>query len=647
MSTGRSTLADRLAPCLALGLCVASAFWIANGVAPWDGERTNVWHHYEYLAEGFLRGHTYLPVDPDPHLLKLKDPYVPAENARYRLWDASLFQGRYYLYYGPAPAVVLMVPWRVLTGHMLPQRMAVAIFASAGITGLALLLWELRRKCFPGLSGPALGLILVVGYHAAWLPVILRRPGVWELPIVSAGACLWWSILFLYKFRASEGRIRWAVATGAALALMIGCRVTNLFEAGLVVLLLLVPFSGEGGVRAVRWKAALAAAGLLGAGGLALLIYNKARFGSWLEFGQSFMLGGTDFRRIPLFKLSRVPFNVWAYLTSLPEVGPYFPFLHGTWSDTFPPGFLGYEAMYGAIFTMPVQLLGIGGLVWAWRRRGGHASARAGAIAVAAAACSSALAAAILFCWLGAYSRYIAELVAGWTVVTSVGMMAVFGSDGARRPGRAARTAAAAAACWTVGCVWLASAEFRGFMKRTNPGTYDAVAHALDYPSQWWIQLHGMEFSPVEIEVRIPPASPPGETVLMASGYPEKVNQLLVDRLDAGHAQLILSGNEDSVLETPPLDVPSGRLRVRLSAPWLYPPPEHPYWDRFGGSSRRHELQTLFSLDWGLGAASAHSAHVFDASGFVPAVRGDGGGAPGSPYVESLRPAAPAPGQTR
>lgn len=642
MTEGRATLRDRFCVCLALAICAGLGFWIANAVAPWDRERSNVWHQYEYLAEGFLHGHTYLSVEPDPGLLSLKDPYDPAANARLRLWDASLYRGKYYLYYGPAPALVLMVPWRLATGHMLPQRLAVAAFAAAGTAGLALLLWELRRRCFPGLSGAALAAVIVVGFHAAWLPVILRRPGFWELPIVSAAACLWWSLYFLWKFRDSGGRLGWAVATGAALALMIGCRVTNLFEAGLIVLLLLAPFEPEGGGGFHRWRGALVAGALLLAAGAALLAYNLVRFGSWLEFGQGYMLQGRDIRGASLFNLSYFPFNMWTYLTSLPETGPYFPFFHATWPVRFPPGYLGYEAMYGALFAMPVHLAGLGALAWAWRNRS-RPDLRGSAVTVAAAACSTAFAAAVLFSWTGACSRYIAELLAGWTVATSVGLMALFGAEGTRRPGRAARALAAGAACWTIGCVWLASAEFRGFMRQTNPGTYRAAAHALDYPSQWWIRLRGIHFSPAEILVRFPPGSSPGETVLVASGYPEKVNQLLVDRVDAGHARLILSGNEDAVLETAPFDVPSGLLRVRLQAPWLYPPPEHPYWDAVADPSRRLELQTLFSADWGPGILSTHSAHVFDASGFAPAVLDAESAGPGSPYVESMAPVAPAP----
>jgi len=107
----------RFALWAAFAACAAAVFWLANAVAPWAADRNNMWHHYEYLTEGFLAGHTYLPVEPAPELLRLSDPYDPAANAKYRLWDASLYRGRYYLYFGPGPAVALMLPWRIATGR--------------------------------------------------------------------------------------------------------------------------------------------------------------------------------------------------------------------------------------------------------------------------------------------------------------------------------------------------------------------------------------------------------------------------------------------------------------------------------------------------------------------------------------------------
>ena len=628
-----------LAMWISIGACAAAAFWIADGVAPWNGDLGNAWHHYEYLAEGFLRGHTYLSVEPDPRLLELKDPYDPVANKPYRLWDASLYHGKYYLYYGPAPALALMLPWRVLTGHALPQRLAVGAFAVLGLAGLALLLREVRDRHFPRLPDAALGAIVIVAFHASWLPVALRRPSFWEMPIVSAVAFLWWSVYFLWKFHDTGGRARWAVGGGVALALLMGCRVTFVFSAVAIALLFLAPGPGPGAAR--RWGKALIAGSLAFAGGVGLLLYNHARFGSWLEFGQSYQLWGAEYRGLHFFSLGNIPFNAHAYLLSLPQAGPYFPFLHPFWTEDRPEGYLGFEEIYGVVFMMPVHLAGLAACAWAWRHRA-VLGARAAAVALAASVCASVFAGLILFSWGGACSRYSTELLAGWTVATSVGLMAVFGSEPGAGPGRLIRILAAAAACWSVACVWLASAEFRGFMARTNPRTYAALAHALDEPSQWWIHGKEIRFGPVDLVLRVPPSADGTRTVLMASGRPQRVNQLVLERVDADHVQLALVQNEFRVLESPELAVKGDRMHLRLEAPWLYPPPEHPYWDGVDPAVA-HEFQTRFSLDWGSGGVHLHSTRSVDAVGFEPAVEGRPQDGTNSPYVETVRPVAPNP----
>jgi hypothetical protein len=627
MSATKAMVPRRLALWLSVAACAVSAFWIADGVAPWDGDRSNVWHQYEFLAEGFLHGHTYLSVEPSPQLLALKDPYDPAENAAYRLWDASLYRGKYYLYYGPAPALVLMAPWEALTGHVLPQRLAVAVFAAFGVAGLGLLLWEVRSRYFPGLSAVALSGILIATFHASWLPVVLRRPGIWELPIVSSTACLWWALYFLWKFHDSGGKARWAVATGVMLAVLMGCRITFLFAAGAIAALSLVRAQGA----ARRGFLSFAGPALAFAGGVALLLYNHGRYGRWLEFGQSYQLWGEDYRGIRFFNPALIPFNAWTYLFSWPSFGPYFPFLHPFWANPFPAGYMGFEEIYGALFMMPVHLAGLVALAWAWRNRASEDFAAA-RIVLGAAALASVFSGMVLFCWAGACSRYMTELLAGWTVVAMLGMCAVFGTGG-----RAARFLTAAAACWTIACVWLASAEFRGFMKQTNPRTYSAVAHVLDYPSTWWAETQGVRFGPVDLQVRIPTTSGFGETVLLANGRPQRVNQLLVEGAGGGYARLELAENTHSVLETPAIPAPSGRLHIRLDAPWLYPPAESPYWDGIADPAVRKDRETLYSIRWDGRAAEIHSALSADAITLEPAVRRTTSGE--LPAIESMGPA--------
>jgi hypothetical protein len=607
-------------------------------VAPWDGDRANAWHQYEYLTEGFLHGHTYLSVEPAPELLKLEDPYDPAANAPYRLWDTSLYNGRYYLYQGPTPAVALMLPWRIATGRMLPQRLAVAAFAALGLAALTLLLWEVRGRHFPGFSGWAVGAIVLVVFHATWLPVTLRRSALWELPVVAAAACLWWSLYFLWKFHDSGGRVRWGGAAGIALALLMGSRAAALFGAGAIALLLFVPT----GRHVHRWRGPVLAAALAAAGGIALLAYNRVRFGHWLDFGLTYALFGEDYRSVKYSSLRLIPYNFWVYLFSPPRPGPYFPFLHPFWSDDTPKGFIGFEEVYGVAFMMPVHIAAFAAFGWAWTNRAA-AGMRAAVVTLAGALCTSVLAGGILFAWAWACSRFITELMAGWTVATGIGLMVLFDA-GAARTGRVTRIFAVAAACWTVGCVWLASAEFRGFMRETNPRAYAALAHALDYPSFWWARAHRVAYGPVDIEITIPSAAKPAQTVLVASGRPQNMNQLVLERTAAGD-RLLLSVNEHRVLETPVLPVGQEKRYVRVEAPWLYPPRESPFWDG-AAPAFRSDQQCRFEIAWGTGEASTYSARSADAVGFSPAVLGHADSGTGSPWVDSVNPVLIPPAET-
>jgi hypothetical protein len=632
---------------VALAGCVFLQFWIANGAARLQDPRyRDAWHHYEYLAEGFLQGHTYLSVAPAPQLLSLKDPYDPDANAHFRLWDASLYKGRYYLYFGPTPAL-FMAAAGILSGHVLPQRLAVAAFAAGGLAGLALLLRDIRKRHFPALSPAALGAILVVAFFASWLPVTIRRPAVWEVPIVASVAFVWWSVYFLWKFHDSGGRARWAVAAGAALAFLIGSRPTFVFAAGAISLLFLVP-SAPGSRIAAKWGSGLLAGAVVLAGGLGLLAYNYERFGSLIEFGQRLQLWGNDYWGIPIrnmfrdyYSLRYILFDARIYLLSTPYVGPYFPFLHPAWTGDLPAGHQGLADPYGIVPMMPVHLAGIAACGWAWRNRSGSNS-RAAALALAAAVCASLLTGLVLFTAGGVTSRYTTELLSGWTIATSVGLMSVFGSPKGTGPGRGVRVLVSAAMCWSVASVCLASAEFQGCMAIANPRAYAFLSHALDYPSQWMIRERNLTFAPVDLAVRIPDSTSTNEVVLVASGRPLWMNRFILNRIDRRHVQLVLLENHRRVLETSPLPLTGDLLRVRLDAPWLYPPPGHPYWDSLDPRAAR-ERQTLYSIQWDGGAVHTNAVCPVDPVAFEPLVNFRSPDEPDSPYVESIDKVGTAP----
>src|SRR4051812_27195293 len=70
--------------------------------------------YYDRMCEGFRQGHLYVVEVPSPKLLSSPDPF-DGSNFPLWLWDASLYKGHYYLYWGPVPALMLLA-FKVATG---------------------------------------------------------------------------------------------------------------------------------------------------------------------------------------------------------------------------------------------------------------------------------------------------------------------------------------------------------------------------------------------------------------------------------------------------------------------------------------------------------------------------------------------------
>ena len=618
---------------LAWLLCASLYFWTAQGVSSEYGDRNNAWHHYEYLVEGFLSGHLYVSRLPAPELLALTDPYNPQANENYRMWDATLFKGKYYLYYGPTPALLLMLPWKVVTGHHLPQWAATATFAVAGLGALTALLAAVARRCFPTATPGRLFIAVVLAGHLSWLPVILRRPAFWELPIVTAVALFWFSLYSLWRFHAGQRRSHWAAIAGIALAAALGARPTYLFPAALVGLAFTLPWTGGRSLLAFAKSLVPVAIPLL-VGGLSLLAYNSLRFGQPFEFGNRYQLWGMDERTVSHFSPANVGFNTWVYFFSLPEFSPYFPFLRTVATPQLPTGYIATEEMPGLLFTMPALLLGL--IAWSQvlRRTPGSANNPLRLLVLTATACSLTTA-ALLFCFAGACSRYIAELAGGWTVIVGIGWLALGGAQ-VVAPARPYRLAVYTAAAWSVIGVWLASFEFRNVFRATEPAVYRVVATLLNYPSDLYAQFTNREFGPVVIDIRLSETFARTDTVVLSSGRAGMLNKLVVERLAPNRVRISVGFNDTTLFGTGVMAHEGNLIRLELHTPWLYPPREHPYWSRFTDPAQRRRLQANTVLATSAGTILGESNWYCDPADFEPNVSPAHPERPGSAWIEKL-----------
>ena len=222
-------------------LFVAVAFfhialaWVCGPAGNWHGQTSE---YYQLLTDAFLAGQTSLLVQPPAQLLALPDPYDPAANAFLRLHDASLYHGKYYLYFGPTPALVLFLPYKVLTGSHLPSRIAVGLFCAGGFAcSCALFFLLAKREKWDCPRWFASAAVLSLG-TAPGIVFLLYAPSFYEVAI-SAGYCF---VMAGFLFIASSleqdsPRTASLLAAGLCFGLAVGCRPNFALPAILMVLL--------------------------------------------------------------------------------------------------------------------------------------------------------------------------------------------------------------------------------------------------------------------------------------------------------------------------------------------------------------------------------------------------------------------------
>ena len=115
-----------VAACCILVLTVYT--WLIS-VGTWTRWPTR-WNSYDSLATSFRHGQLDLQMAPDAALLALPDPYDPAARTGVPSpQDVSLYRGRFYLYFGPVPALIVLVVKTVIDG-LIGDQILVFAFVS-------------------------------------------------------------------------------------------------------------------------------------------------------------------------------------------------------------------------------------------------------------------------------------------------------------------------------------------------------------------------------------------------------------------------------------------------------------------------------------------------------------------------------------
>jgi hypothetical protein len=286
--------------------------------------------YYDQLGEAFLHGQTYLLTEPDPRLASIQNPYSEAGRKGIPIvWDASYFQGHYYLYWGPVPGLIVAIV-RVITNTGVGDN-AIVFFMSEGILLFTvLILFRLRALFFPQTPFWIFSLSTIaasIGNPLLWL---LNRPMVYEAAITSGQLFfLAGCFVILPAFHSPKRRaIRYTLAA-LLWVLAVASRITLVFGVGVLalavsMLLLRGAFSRTDLAR--KWMAlwlplVLGAAMLCG--------YNQVRFGSPWESGFRYQFTDNDYTQNTnaVFSIWNMPLNFYNYFARYIVVHREFPFI--------------------------------------------------------------------------------------------------------------------------------------------------------------------------------------------------------------------------------------------------------------------------------------------------------------------------------
>ena len=274
----------------------------------WNGKQPDHRNQYELTAEAFLEGHLNIEYeDYDVRLEQMENPYNAHERRAQGIpyhWDHSFYHGKYYMYFGVVPVILVFLPFRAVFGVSLPAFIGTAIFVAGFILGIFTLFRKLSKLFFPELSY-SVYLFLSVAMSAMSVWFCTATPALYCTAISAALCMMIWSLYFFISAVWGDYSLKKAVilASFGSLfgALSFGCRPTIALASVLILPMLVVFIRRRGFSKKIFTGLVIAAIPYIVIGA-ALMVYNYVRFESPFEFGQSYQLTAVDVTTVGFFK---------------------------------------------------------------------------------------------------------------------------------------------------------------------------------------------------------------------------------------------------------------------------------------------------------------------------------------------------------
>ena len=345
------------------GVCLVWVYvWIITigNTRNWTEGRNYYW----MLTQAFQNGQTYLLVDPKPDLLALENPYDLQQRTGLKfLWDTTLYNGKYYLYWGPVPAVLGMLINSITSRPVTDSELVFSFVFGTALFSVLLL----RKICgdyrFPSWIFWGGALAAAINIPLIWL---LTHPVYYEASISGGQFFMMAGFLLLYlAFRPSPPNKGYLLLSALAFGLAGGSRVNLLpsviFLAFVILWRVYISHGRKLSASIPSWLVTLVPLAIIAC---SLAWYNYARFGSIFEFGHRYQLTGlaqTEDYGDQISVSYMVP-NLYTYVFRMPSLRGKFPFVtipaikENMWPFfiRLPKNYYYSEPAAGALFVVPL-----------------------------------------------------------------------------------------------------------------------------------------------------------------------------------------------------------------------------------------------------------------------------------------------------
>ncbi|HNC08557.1 MAG TPA: hypothetical protein PLX14_07625 [Anaerolineales bacterium] len=328
----------------------------------------NETNYYDLQANAFAKGQLALDVEPDPAFLAMPAEilYEPENRTGIPvLWDATLYEGKYYLYWGPSPAL-LFTPLKFVYSQDLGDKLLALIFLAGTLSFLNLIILSLWRRHFSHI--PRWAVLAAVAFAGLVnpMPYIMVEGRIYEAAIIAAQFFLVGGFYFLLPALDKPAPLPLALA-GLFFALAIGARTPLAPGVGLVSLLLCIWAFQTQRQRMIPLLASFAIPLVISAAGY--MAYNQARFDSVTEFGFRYQLTSYNLYKNldQTLSVAYFPPNIYKTVLNPLERREAFPYVFPNrwagpeWLTNYQPGmYLTFtENITGILISSPFLLLGL------------------------------------------------------------------------------------------------------------------------------------------------------------------------------------------------------------------------------------------------------------------------------------------------